>query len=387
MPVKSLIVFLINKCIYYFVKLIPVQPKPNHLLLIKTDEIGDYILIRNLLHYFKQTGPYRQFSITLVANVINKQLLETYDQNMVDEVIWFNKHQFRFNFLYRFNVLKQIRKSAASHTINLVYSRNFRMDDVMAAVSTATEKMAMRNHSKPPSKLEQWLTPSIYTRLYEGGGETLFDAYRNSQFVEKLLQISIPNVSVQLDATENLDGFNLPTSYFVVFPGSRDEIRRWPINSFCKVAGHIVDRYGLTPVVCGSKGEKDYCDQFMQAFDKPVIDLVAKTNLPQFLTVLKQAVCIISVDTGAVHLAAAVQCPVFGIFSGRYYGRFGPYPAAIAPHFYALYPDQFEQQWANKEPIDLEEIPIDLLKLVQPEKVIAKIDTVMPGILSANKIN
>jgi ADP-heptose:LPS heptosyltransferase len=95
----------------------------------------------------------------------------------------------------------------------------------------------------------------------------------------------------------------------------------------------------------------------------------------QFLAVLREAGCLLSVDTGAIHLAAAVQCPVFALFSGLFYGRFSPYPAEIAPRFYPVYPAKIDVLIADGSIIDQHyRIPIDLIKTIPPEKLIDKID-------------
>jgi ADP-heptose:LPS heptosyltransferase len=50
-----------------------------------------------------------------------------------------------------------------------------------------------------------------------------------------------------------------------------------------------------------------------------------------------------------VHLAAAVNCPVFGVFNGTYYKRFAPYPKAISAHFFAIYPDEVDADLNNEK--------------------------------------
>ena len=131
-------------------------------------------------------------------------------------------------------------------------------------------------------------------------------------------------------------------------------------------------------------GDKPDCDEFIEAWGKStspgaspercLIDYTGKTSLPQFLSILSAAFCIISVDTGSVHLAAAVQCPVFALFSGLHYGRFAPYPAEIAPRFYPVYPDTIEGWIADGSIKDKSDIPLDLVKTIPPQKVIDKIN-------------
>jgi hypothetical protein len=93
------------------------------------------------------------------------------------------------------------------------------------------------------------------------------------------------------------------------------------------------------------------------------------------LSLLKDAQCLLTVDTGSVHLAAAVGCTVFGVFNGSQYGRFAPYPKEVADNVYAIYPDEVEQELKDPELVKQKyefvvSVPYDSVK---PEKMILAI--------------
>jgi len=245
---------------------------------------------------------------------------------------------------------------------------------LLVAVSGAAARIGMENTQSETLKSEKWITPrGIFTQLIYAGDETLFDVYRNARFIEGILGTTIHSPSVALNTPASPGLFSLPPAYFVVFPGSGIEAKKWPAAAFAAVAEHVSQTYGLMPVVCGSGADKVDCDQFIETFGRPVIDLTGKTTLPQLLAVLKSAACLVSVDTGSVHMAAAVGCPVFALFSGLHYGRFAPYPKEIAPDFFAVYPDSIEEMVNENTLLETEKIPIDLLKKIPPAKVIRKI--------------
>jgi ADP-heptose:LPS heptosyltransferase len=362
------------------VRFVPARRRSRHLLLIKPDEIGDYMLIRNLLPLFKQAGPYKDHHITLVGNAPCRQLFEHYDHTAADEVIWLDKKRFKKDLLYRLKFLLRIRRAGASDAISLIYSRSYRLDDMMMAVSGAVNRVGMACIDQLVSGYERWLTPRhLYTRLIGDTGErTLFDASRNTRFVEQLLGLQAVPVSTAIEAPGEELPFSLPAGYVVIFPGAGNPDKRWSSTSFSTVAKHMVDRYGLLPVVCGSPTDAADTRGFIEVYGGPVVDLTGKTTLIQMLTVLKQAACLISVDTGAVHLAAAVQCPVFALYSGLHYGRFGPYPPSLAPRFHAVYPDEIDEQLAKGGPPPDDTIPMDGMKKITPEKMIAAIDAHFP---------
>lgn len=374
---KDSLKVILYQLIYYLVRLVPTRREPRHLLLVKTDEIGDYILVRNHLSLFKETtSPYKDYKITFVGNILFKPLFDLYDSRVADDVIWLDKKKFRADLRYRYNILRQIRKVPASDAISLVYSRFWRKDDVIIAVSPATTRTAMESDSRLIPSYERRLTPgNIYTRLEDSGPETLFDAIRNARYIERLVGSSARTVKTSIDVRSDVRSFSLPTPYFVVFPGSGVPEKKWPAARFAEVTRHLARRYDLMPVVCGSGGDRADCAEFIREYAAPVLDLTGRTSLPQLLGVLHGAVCLISVDTGSVHLAAAVGCPVYALYSGLHYGRFAPYPAGISGNFHAVYPDSFEEMVKDSGgAVDYELIPIDLLKNIPAAKLIATID-------------
>jgi ADP-heptose:LPS heptosyltransferase len=378
---KDFFKLTLYQLIYFMLRCFPVRRENNHLLLVKTDEIGDYMLMRNLLPLFREAGPYKDFKITFVGNIAFRQLFNQYDRQVADRVIWLNKKKFSANPWYRFRLLLQIRRVPASDAVSLVYSRIWRKDDVIIALCAATARTAMKNNTRLITSYERRLTPRhIYTRLEDCGGENLFDAIRNARFVERLLQRPVQPVSISIDVRADIGSLGLPPAYFVVFPGSGVPQKKWPAASFSAVARHLADRCGLFPVVCGSGADRADCNEFIREYGAPVLDLTARTTLPQLLAVLKGATCLISVDTGSVHLAAAVGCPVFALYSGLHYGRFAPYPETLASRFYPFYPESFERMLKGDRPIDFEMIPIDLLKEISVDRVVAGIDAHLPDI-------
>jgi ADP-heptose:LPS heptosyltransferase len=361
--------------IYHLVRCAPASRGTAHLLLVKTDEIGDYVLMRNLLRLFKHTGPYQHYKITFVGNIVFRQLYESYDSDLADEVIWLDKKKFRSDLRYRFKLLKQIRRVKASDVISLVYSRIWRKDDVIVAVSPAPVKVGMKHNTRLITSYEKRLTPvKIYTQLLDSGDDTLFDACRNARYIESLLQIPPQRVSTAITPKADISGLGLPARYFVVFPGSGIPEKKWPSARFAAVVHHMVQRYGLAPVVCGAPGDRADSDAFLQEYAAPVLDLTGKTSLPGLLAVFRNAACLVSVDTGSVHLAAAVGCPVFALYSGLHYGRFAPYPPELASQFYPVYPDEVDELIRERAAVDFEMIPIDLVKTIPAEKLIARID-------------
>ena len=107
---KNKIASVLYELILGVVKISAIKTQNESLLLIKNDEIGDYILFRNFLKDIRKSKKYEGYQITLLGNIIWKQLFDEFDNAYVDEVIWIEKKKFQKDLRYRFALLKTIRK-------------------------------------------------------------------------------------------------------------------------------------------------------------------------------------------------------------------------------------------------------------------------------------
>src|SRR5688572_21731561 len=98
--------------------------QPATLLIIRTDEIGDYILWRNVLPCIRQSKAFRDHKITLLGNPAWKEIALTLDAKYVDEFIWLDKKKFKSKMQYRLHFLRSIRNRGFEKIVNTIFSRS-----------------------------------------------------------------------------------------------------------------------------------------------------------------------------------------------------------------------------------------------------------------------
>jgi ADP-heptose:LPS heptosyltransferase len=98
----------------------------------------------------------------------------------------------------------------------------------------------------------------------------------------------------------------------VVHPGATDPRRRWPVESFRRVARELVDR-GRRVVVTGTRGEEPLVEPIAAALGTCGI-AATSLSLPALLGLLDGADVVVANDTGPLHLATALGVPTVGIF-------------------------------------------------------------------------
>lgn len=332
------------------------------LLIVRIDEIGDYILWRNFLKEIVSAEKFKDHEIHLCGNQSWKSLFNLFDSKLVDEVHWIDKQRFKKDLRYRFSYLRKIFLCHFDVVINPTFSRDLRNDDAIVKAAKAAYAIGMQANAENIKSYQKGYDTRLYDQLFTLQEKPIFEFLRNRLFTEFVTGAasSVPNTQIQADQLPVVEA-PLPDKYFVVFPGSRHPSRIWPTGHFVTVSNYLYEQRGYTAVVCGAANDEPYTTAFCDQYRHPFINLSGKTSLPQLLSVLRGAQCLLSVDTGSVHLAAAVGCTVFGIFNGSQYKRFAPYPPAVAANFFAFYPEKVRAAIASSATVPSEyEFVIDI---------------------------
>jgi len=120
---------------------------------------------------------------------------------------------------------------------------------------------------------------------------------------------------------------NSEQPYVVISPCSSMTYRNWSSEGYAAIADWIQKKYKLQVIISGGHSaiEKEMGNAIASKVKIPVINLIAKTNLKQLLSLLQNAYCLISPDSGPAHIATAVDTPVIGLYATTNPDRARPY--------------------------------------------------------------
>lgn len=90
--------------------------------------------------------------------------------------------------------------------------------------------------------------------------------------------------------------------------------KNWPQDRFAKVMDRLTKEYDCACFIIGAPGDKDYADEVIAKCQSPVANFCGETSLPDLMALIKRADLFITVDTGAMHLAATTGIPMIAIF-------------------------------------------------------------------------
>ena len=113
----------------------------------------------------------------------------------------------------------------------------------------------------------------------------------------------------------------VPNRYIVMAPSAGKEANRWPAERF----GELATDLPFPTVAISNQADKHIVDKVVAASKETVISLAGKTSIMEMAAVIKKAEFLISNDTGPMHIAAALNIPVFAIFGPANPEKTGPY--------------------------------------------------------------
>lgn len=122
-------------------------------------------------------------------------------------------------------------------------------------------------------------------------------------------------------------------TWIAVQTGASVELKRWPEQAFVRMIAHILSRapdWGVVLIGAGAE-ERTRNRRIVAALEDRwtagrILNLTGQTSVATLAGVLKKAARLVSNDTGAMHVAAAMGTPVVALsFANLYYHETAPY--------------------------------------------------------------
>lgn len=100
-----------------------------------------------------------------------------------------------------------------------------------------------------------------------------------------------------------------------IVPGcANDPAKRWPAASYAALAERMAERWGAVTVILGGPQDRVVAGAIEAACGRRCINLAGRTNILELAAILRLCRAVVSNDTGAAHLAAALSCPTLVVF-------------------------------------------------------------------------
>jgi ADP-heptose:LPS heptosyltransferase len=129
-------------------------------------------------------------------------------------------------------------------------------------------------------------------------------------------------------AAEILNKYGLKKKEFVLLcPGARQLQRLWPVTKWRELVRFLLTSTSRKVVFCGDVCDRLIIDDIVEPFDHEsrIINLAGLLSLNEFAGIINNAELLIGVDSGPIHIAAALKIPNICIAGGGHGRRFYPY--------------------------------------------------------------
>ena len=335
---------------------------PKGTLIIKCDDIGDFLFWQQCIPHIKSNAPK---PITFVANAQIKPLVEAWF-DFADDYVWIDKSQWQDEH-YRNQHYAIIRSKAYELAFTPLFTRQFRMDDLMLAAAHALQKVAWSSqyHSYMPNmpRVDAFLTRTIHTN------EAIALEYiRNLEFIEKLFQVQVDKAI--------LSPFNQfkKHNHLVIFPVASSKARNWPVDKYALLIKAVQKTFSKI-IVLGGSNAKVFSEALkVKCHDAEYIDLCGQTTLLDLMTFIGEASVLLTPDSAALHYAVLTATNTVVISNGTNWQRFTNYQPyvkhlvkVVYPKGLQLDPQQLKLQYSHTE-----------IKSITVQQVVEAIHAVKP---------
>jgi lipopolysaccharide heptosyltransferase II len=140
------------------------------------------------------------------------------------------------------------------------------------------------------------------------------------------LPLFVPTTSVQEAKVEEFlrsQGLDAGKPLIALHPGASCPSKRWPARRFSRLADRLIERRGVQVLVVAGPDGVEQAKAVVQGMQYQAHQAANLFSLGETAALFKKVRCLVSNDSGPVHLAGAVGTSVVSIF-GRWGGGLSP---------------------------------------------------------------
>jgi ADP-heptose:LPS heptosyltransferase len=121
-------------------------------------------------------------------------------------------------------------------------------------------------------------------------------------------------VSVIADKLTALTGV-LVDEYIILHAGVSEEKRKFPLERWIEAGTRLIETFGLPLLLTGSSEERNLSTSIASGIGDGAYVVAGDFSLAELVTLVQQAKCLLSVNTGIVHIAAALLTPTVVLYA------------------------------------------------------------------------
>jgi ADP-heptose:LPS heptosyltransferase len=317
------------------------------LLVIRLDDIGDYLLFRNQLPSYRASPRWRDHHLTLLGNQSWREFFEAFDADAVDEVIWVNKAEALTSAAYRLELWNRLRAQGFETVIAPSRTRPLLLDDLsMLAAAPARAIGAVNTYVH-----RSWnqVSDSLYQDLFQPASPRVHEFAFNGEFAAWCCGRRFEGGRPELELIAPSAAVNTPwasagaasvTPYIVCFVGATTRSKRWPVHRWIEFI-ELYRRACSGRVVLAGNSRREIEAATLIEARTGAQSIAGQVSLLELCRCVAGARGVVSNDTMAAHLGVSCHRPTVIVANGVNYERFTDYAEAGIDGVATVYPAVF----------------------------------------------
>ncbi len=152
---------------------------------------------------------------------------------------------------------------------------------------------------------------------------------RHAGGVADPVEFPMPDIGPHIERVKKLlkkNGMDMPGKrFFAMVPHARWPAKLWGDERFVRLAKIAMARFNMGAVLIGGTMDRAALEAMRAKLGAGAVNLAGETDLLDLAALFSLADFVVSVDSGPMHIAAAVKTPVIALFGPTTPKRTGPY--------------------------------------------------------------
>ncbi|MDB4902365.1 MAG: glycosyl transferase family 9 [Mucilaginibacter sp.] len=289
----------------------------KNILCIRPDNMGDLIMSGPAIRALKETFGAR---ITVLTSSMAAGIAKSMPE--IDDIIVFDLPWVKTQEIEDTSAINQIveelklRKFDAA-VIFTVYSQNPLPTAMLAYLAGIPKRLAYCREN-PYQLLTDWVPdkePYSFIRHQVKRDLDLIATINATTYNKHLLLNKNENLWPSIE--EKLAGIGVDTSkqWIILHAGVSETKREYPINKWIEAGKKLIEEFDYQLIFTGSAKEKPLTDHLQSSIPFGSFSAGGLFSLDELILLISKSPLIISVNTGTIHIAAAVGTPVIVLYA------------------------------------------------------------------------
>jgi len=118
-----------------------------------------------------------------------------------------------------------------------------------------------------------------------------------------------------LQVSQKLKEWGVRDAFIILHPGVSEAKREYPEEYWITAGKLLAEEFEMPLLVTGSGSEKALAAHISAGIGKRAVSVAGMLSLGEFIALISKAACVVSVNTGTIHIAAALQAPTVVLYA------------------------------------------------------------------------